>query len=118
MSTNNHQPQSQNGDSNPENTTIQSTDNNSSNLQQPIQSNDNEVINEPATDPEPATEVINDEKQIELKENEQVKREEAGRTFTMRELLNELKNGDGDQESEVSATDAVAVTPRYGLGFF
>ncbi|KAK1430670.1 hypothetical protein QVD17_13586 [Tagetes erecta] len=115
MSTNDHQPQLQNGETNPEpvsdlngpeHTTIQSTDNNSSNLQQPIQSNDNDTASE-EVDPEPAAEVTNTEKQIELKDNEQVKREEGGRTFTMRELLNELKNGDGDQESEVSATDAV-----------
>ncbi|KAK9059367.1 hypothetical protein SSX86_021987 [Deinandra increscens subsp. villosa] len=120
MSANDQLLELQNGDAKPEPdsdlrgpevTTIHSTDNdedNSSNPPQPIQSNDNGVISPVDVDPKPATEVSNP---IKSTDNEQLQKDEGSRTFTMRELLNELKNGDGDQESEASATDAVA--PRH-----
>ncbi|KAI3756312.1 hypothetical protein L1987_56132 [Smallanthus sonchifolius] len=116
MSTNDQRPEIQNGDgkpepdsdlNGPEGTTIHSTEDDSSKLQQPIQSNDNDTSTE-VVDPEPATEVSDKEKPIKSKDNEPLQKDEGSRTFTMRELLNELKNGDGDRESEVSATDAAA----------
>ncbi|MFS7923620.1 putative tetratricopeptide-like helical domain superfamily [Helianthus anomalus] len=118
MSTDDQRSELQNGDANPEpdsdlntpeHTTIQSTDNAEDNSS-PIQSSDNDKSPQ-VVDPEPATQVSDTQNPIESKDNEQLQKDEGSRTFTMRELLNELKNGDGDQESQVSAgTDAV--TPR------
>ncbi|MFS7923606.1 hypothetical protein Hanom_Chr03g00262661 [Helianthus anomalus] len=123
MSTDDQRPELQNGDANPEpdsdlntpeHTTIQSTDNVEDNSS-PIQSSDNDKSPQ-VVDPEPATQVSDTQNPIESKDNEQLQKDEGNRTFTMRELLNELKNGDGDQESQVSAgTDAV--TPRRRLAF-
>ncbi|KAI7753429.1 hypothetical protein M8C21_022816 [Ambrosia artemisiifolia] len=82
------------------------------NPEQPIQSNDNNTSPD-NIDPVPATEPSDKPNPIQSKDNEQVQAEEGNRTFTMRELLNELKNGDADQESDVSAaTDATAAAPR------
>ncbi|XP_076907488.1 protein HLB1-like [Bidens hawaiensis] len=61
-------------------------------------------LNGPETNPIQSTV---DPKPMESKDNnEQVQKDEGNRTFTMRELLNELKNG--DQESQLSATDSAA----------
>lgn len=115
MSTNDdHQPELQNGDTKsdihqPE---IQSTDNDqvdtdSSNPNQPIESIDNDNT---AQDVDPKPEEVESEKvaPIESKDNVEIQKDEGNRTFTMRELLNELKNGDADEGSESAATDAAA----------
>ncbi|KAI3703488.1 hypothetical protein L1987_73601 [Smallanthus sonchifolius] len=111
MSTNDEKPELQNGDRDSdlhehEGTAIQSTDNSkddSSNLQQPIQSNGNDTAPEDV-DPKSEEEVSDKGRPIESKDNAQLQKDEGSRTFTMRELLNELKNDDGDEVSEASVT--------------
>ncbi|KAI3828755.1 hypothetical protein L1987_02865 [Smallanthus sonchifolius] len=111
MSTKDEKPELQNGDADsdlhePEGTAIQSTDNieaDSSNIKQPIQSNGNDTAPEDV-DPKSEEEVSGKGRPIESKENVQLQKDEGSRTFTMRELLNELKNEDGDEVSEASAT--------------
>ncbi|XP_023742380.1 protein HLB1 [Lactuca sativa] len=126
MSTNDQSSELQNGDANPqpdselhlpEDTAIHSTNNDegdSSKLNQPIQSGDNDIAPE-GVDPKPqggAEEESDKERTIESKDNAELPKEEGSRTFTMRELLNELKNGDEASEvSEVVATPAAA--PRH-----
>lgn len=130
MSTNDQSSELQNGDAKPqpdselhrpEDTAIHSTNNDegdSSKLNQPIQSGDNDIAPE-GVDPKPqggAEEESDKERTIESKDNAELPKEEGSRTFTMRELLNELKNGDEVSEvSEVAATPAAA--PRHRLDF-
>lgn len=125
MSTNDDRSELQNGDAKPEpdadlhrpeGTAIQSVDNDeadSSKLHQPIKSNDKDVdVSPEGVDPKPEEEKSDKGLPIEPQDNAQLKKDEGSRTFTMRELLNELKNGEGDEVSEAAAT-AAAAAPRH-----
>ncbi|KAL8210033.1 hypothetical protein R6Q57_006765 [Mikania cordata] len=115
MSTNDERSELQNGDAEPdpdfdqlgpEGTEIESTDNDdgaSSKLQRPIQSNGDDISPEDL-DPEPEKEISGKDMPVESKDNVQVQKDGGSRTFTMRELLNELKNGEGDERSEAADT--------------
>ncbi|KVH91772.1 Plant specific mitochondrial import receptor subunit TOM20 [Cynara cardunculus var. scolymus] len=124
MSTNDERSELQNGDTKPEpdadlhrpeGTAIQLVDNDegdSSKLHQPIQSNDNDVdVSPKSVDPKPEEEKSDKGPSIQPVDNVQLQKDEGSRTFTMRELLNELKNGDGDEGPETAATAAAA--PRH-----
>lgn len=110
MSTSDQQSELQNGDvipdsphsdiHQPESATIQLTD-------QPIQPIDNDIASQ---DPDPKPEV-SDKDPIAVSTDQ---KDEGNRTFTMRELLNELKNGD-DSESVTTAT--TVATPIYRFDF-
>ncbi|KAI3689924.1 hypothetical protein L2E82_47895 [Cichorium intybus] len=127
MSTDDQSSQLQNGDAKsppdsdlhrPEGTAIHSTDNDESDspkLDQPIQSIDNDIATA-GVDPKPQGENESvTEQSIESQDNAQLRKEDGSgsgsRTFTMRELLDELKNGDAEEEPEAAANPAAA--PRH-----
>ncbi|XP_076907040.1 protein HLB1-like [Bidens hawaiensis] len=83
------------GDAEHSDLAIQSTDTSnghSSNVHPPIQSNNNNNNNIAAEDADPK--LAND--------NAPAQKDQGNRTFTMRELLNELKNGDADDDDQHS----------------
>ncbi|KAI3505323.1 hypothetical protein L1887_27401 [Cichorium endivia] len=127
MSTDDQSSQLQNGDAKSppdsdlqqsEGTVIRSTDNDESDspkLDQPIQSIDNDIATA-GVDPKPQGENESvTEQSIESQDNAQLRKEDGSgsgsRTFTMRELLDELKNGDAEEEPEAAANPAAA--PRH-----
>ncbi|GKD00517.1 hypothetical protein Tco_1170791 [Tanacetum coccineum] len=89
-------PQLTNGEVKSSPTEIESTDNGNADSSPEMESTANEDLD------------LNPKEVKQVKNDDEIK-EEGNKTFTMRELLNELKNGDGNEGSEPAADTA---TPR------
>ncbi|XP_071737446.1 protein HLB1-like [Rutidosis leptorrhynchoides] len=82
-------------------------------IDHPIQPVDDDIapeVKDPNLEQQQQQQVSDKDPIVESTDNPELQKDEGNRTFTMRELLNELKNGD-DSESIASAT--TAATPVY-----
>ncbi|GJZ90874.1 hypothetical protein Tco_0662801 [Tanacetum coccineum] len=91
--TDDQQPQLTNGDVKSSPTEIESTDNGNADSSPEMESTANKDLD------------LNPKEVKQVKNDDEIK-EEGNKTFTMRELLNELKNGDGNEGSEPAADTA------------